>query len=77
MFGCLESGLIQLKGYFMMRVSKQTIIHISQTTIARWVMSTSDGLTRIGVEKLSESVRAYAYCLLSSQSNARSNIVGK
>ena len=42
----------------------------------RWIMSTSDGLTGIGVEKLSESVRAYAYCLLSAQSNARSSIVG-
>ena len=28
------------------------------------------------MEKLSESVRAYAYCLLSAQSNARSSIVG-
>ena len=42
----------------------------------RWIMSTSDGLSRIGVKKLSESVRAYAYCLLSAQSNARSSIVG-
>ena len=42
----------------------------------RWILEKSDGLTRIGVEKLSESVRAYAYCILSAQSNVRSSIVG-
>ena len=38
-------------------------------------MEKSHGLTRIGIEKLSESVRMYAYLILSSQANARSSIV--
>ena len=34
------------------------------------------GLTRIGVNKFSESVRAYAYLILYAQANARSIIIG-
>ena len=34
------------------------------------------GLTDVGLYKISESVRAYAYLILSSQAYARSGIVG-
>ena len=36
----------------------------------------SDGFTDVGLYKISESVRAYAYLILSSQASARSGIVG-
>ena len=39
-------------------------------------MSKSQGLTRQGVEMLSESIRVYVYCLLTAQSSTRSNIIG-
>ena len=35
------------------------------------------GFTNVGLYKISESVRAYAYLILSSQASARSSIVGK
>ena len=34
------------------------------------------GFTDVGLSKISESVRAYAYLILSSQASARSGIVG-
>ena len=66
------------KGLFYSR--RQTRLQPEYTHFSndysRWILEKSDGLTRIGIEKLSESVRIYAYLILSSQGNARSNIVG-
>ena len=36
----------------------------------------SVGFTHVGLLRISESVRAYAYLILSSQASARSSIVG-
>ena len=44
--------------------------------MTRWIIETSVGLTDIGLLRISESVRAYAYLILSSQASARSSIVG-
>ena len=41
-----------------------------------WIIETSVGFTDVGLLKISESVRAYAYLILSSQASARSSIVG-
>ena len=41
-----------------------------------WIIETSVGFTDIGLLRISESVRAYAYLILSSQASARSSIVG-
>ena len=42
----------------------------------QWTLEKSDGFTDVGLLKISESVRAYAYLILSSQASARSGIVG-
>ena len=42
----------------------------------RFVLEVSVGFTDVGLLKISESVRAYAYLILSSQASARSSIVG-
>ena len=44
--------------------------------MTRWIIETSVGFTDVGLLKISESVRAYAYLILSSQASARSGIVG-
>ena len=44
--------------------------------MTRWIIETSVGFTDIGLHRISESVRAYAYLILSSQASARSRIVG-
>ena len=44
--------------------------------MTQWILEASDGFTDVGLLKISESVRVYAYLILSSQASARSSIVG-
>ena len=50
--------------------------YIGPDSMTRWIIEKSDGFTDVGLLRISESVRAYAYLLLSSQASARSSIVG-
>ena len=49
--------------------------YIGPDSMIRWIIEKSDGFTDVGLYKISESVRAYAYLILSSQASARSGIV--
>ena len=51
--------------------------YVMANTAMGWIQDHSFGLTKIGVQKLSESVRAYVFLTLSSQSSACSSIIGK
>ena len=42
----------------------------------RWIIEGSVGFTDVGLLRISESIRAYAYLILSSQASTRSGIVG-
>ena len=44
--------------------------------MTQWIIEKSVGFTNVGLLRISESVRAYAYLILSSQASARSSIVG-
>ena len=44
--------------------------------MTRWIIETSVGFTDVGLLRILESVRAYAFLILSSQASARSSIVG-
>ena len=50
--------------------------YIGPDSMTRWIIEASDGFTDVGLYKISESVRAYAYLILSFQASARSGIVG-
>ena len=50
--------------------------YIGPDSMTRWIIEASVGFTDVGLYKTSESVRAYAYLILSSQASARSGIVG-
>ena len=50
--------------------------YLGQDSMTRWIIEKSDGFTDVGLYRISESVRAYAYLILSSQASARSSIVG-
>ena len=50
--------------------------YLGPDSMTRWIIETSVGFTDVGLLKISESVRAYAYLILSSQASARSAIVG-
>ena len=49
---------------------------IGPDSMTRWIIETSVGFTDVGLLRISESVRAYAYLILSSQASARSTIIG-
>ena len=50
--------------------------YIAPDSMTRWIIEGLVGFTDVGLLKISESVRAYAYLILSSQASARSGIVG-
>ena len=50
--------------------------YINENSFTRWIIEKSDGLTILGLQKLSESVRDYTYLILTSQTSTRGPIVG-
>ena len=49
--------------------------YIGPDSMTRWIIEKSQGFTNVELLRISESVRAYTYLILSSQASARSNIV--
>ena len=50
--------------------------YLGPDSMTRWIIEKSVGFTDVGLYKISESVRAYAYLILSSQASARSSVIG-
>ena len=50
--------------------------YIGPDSMTHWIIEGSVGFTDVGLLRISESVRACAYLILSSQASARSEIVG-
>ena len=50
--------------------------YINENSFSRWIIEKSNGLTKVGLKKLSESVRDYAYLILRAQTSARAQIIG-
>ena len=55
---------------------KPGMSYINENSFSRWIIEKSDRLTTLGLQKLSESVRDYAYLILTSQTSTRGQIVG-
>ena len=55
---------------------KPGMSYINENSFSRWIIEKSEGLTTLGLQKLSESVRDYAYLILTSQASTRGQIVG-
>ena len=49
--------------------------YIGPDSMTQWIIEKSVGFTDVGLLRISEGVRAYAYLILSSQASARSSIV--
>ena len=47
--------------------------YIGPDSLTQWIIEKSVGFTNIRLYRISESVRAYAYLILSSQASARSS----
>ena len=50
--------------------------YINEILFSRWIIQKSEGLIKVGLKKLSESVRDYAYLILTAQTSARAQIIG-
>ena len=50
--------------------------YLGPDSMTQWIIEKSMGFTDVGLLRISESVRPYAYLILSSQASARSSIVG-
>ena len=55
---------------------KPGMSYVNENSFSRWIIEKSDGLTTLGLQKLSESVRDYAYLILTSQTSTRAQIIG-
>ena len=55
---------------------KPGMSYINENSFSRWIIEKSEGLTKLGLQKLSETVRDNAYLILTSQTSTRGQIVG-
>ena len=55
---------------------KPGMSYINENSFSRWIIEKSDGLTTLGLQKISETVRDYAYLILTSQTSTRGQIIG-
>ena len=55
---------------------KSGMSYINENSFSRWIIEKSDGLTTIGLQKLSETVQDYTYLILTSQTSMRAQIIG-
>ena len=62
--------------YYLERTGKYGNYSYEHNNWSRWITSSSHGFTKYGLEKISESVRAYSYLVLTSQAAARHGILG-
>ena len=58
------------------KTGKPGMSYINENSFSRWIIDKSDGLTTLGLQKLSETVRDYTYLVLMSQTSTRGPIVG-
>ena len=59
-----------------LETNKPGMSYINENSFSRWIIEKSDGLTMLGLQKLSETVRDYAHLILTSQTSMRGQIVG-
>ena len=50
--------------------------YLGPDSMTQWIIEKSVSFSDVGLLRISESVRAYAYLILSSQASARSSIIG-
>ena len=57
-------------------MGKPGMSYLNENSFSRWIIEKSDGLTTLGLQKISETVRDYAYLILTSQTSTRGQIIG-
>ena len=76
-YGCSTKSLgIYENKYYFERTGKYGNYFYEHNDWSSWIMNSSHGFTKSGLEKISESIRAYSYLVLTSQAAARHGIFG-
>ena len=76
-YGCSTKSLgIYENKYYFERTGKYGNYSYEHNNWPKWIVNSSHGFTKSGVEKISESIRAYSYLVLTSQAAARHGILG-
>ena len=55
---------------------KPGMSYINENSFSRWIIEKSEGLTMLGLQKLSETVQDYTYLKLTSQTSMKGPIIG-
>ena len=55
---------------------KPGMSYINENSFSRWIIEKLDGLTTLGLQKLSETVRDHTYLILTSQTSTKGPIIG-
>ena len=55
---------------------KAGMSYLNENSWSRWIIEKSDSLTTLGLQIISETVRDYAYLILTSQTSTRGQIIG-
>ena len=77
-YGCSAKNLnIYKNEYYLDRSGTSGDYSYQHNNWSRWIMNSSHGFTKYGLEKISESIRAYSYLVLTSQASARHGILGE
>ena len=75
-YGCSVKNLnIYRNEYYLDRSGKYGDYSYAHNNWSKWIMNNSHGFTKYGLEKISESIRAYSYLVLTSQAAARHGIL--
>ena len=76
-YGCSTKSLgIFVNPYYFDRTGVGSHVSYEHNNWSRWITNSSHGFTKAGLEKISESIRAYSYLVLTSQAAARHGILG-
>ena len=75
-YGCsVKNPNIYKNEYYLDRSGKYGDYSYAHNNWSRWILNSSHGITKYGLEKISESIRAYSYLILTSQASARHGIL--
>ena len=76
-YGCSSNFHLYLNDFYFEKTGLPGHYKYAHNNWARWIMNSSHGFTKAGLEKISESIRAYTYLVLTSQAAARHVILGE
>ena len=76
-YGCSTKNLgIYKNEYYFDKSGTGSRVSYAHNNWSRWMINSSHGFTKYGIEKISEFARAYSYLILTSQASTRHGILG-